>query len=96
MLFYQMIVNNKNILTILTDKLDQQCTPSFSNSNPITVLTTLKAIGNIGSFAPEHLEKVIKCAKTEGVETNVRFASTLAFKNTACKAPVSTFKVNVL
>ena len=84
----------KNILNILTNKLDKQCTPSFSNNNPVTVITTLKALGNIGFFAPEHLEKIIKCTKTEGVETNVRFASTLAIKNTACKAPVSISKFN--
>ncbi|CAL4232939.1 unnamed protein product [Meganyctiphanes norvegica] len=78
----------KNILNLLTGKLVKQCTASFSNSNPITVIATLKTLGNIGYLAAEHAEEVIKCAKTEGVETNVRFAATMVLKAAPCKNTV--------
>lgn len=79
----------KNILNLLVGKLETQCTPSFSNNNAVTVLTTLKALGNIGYMAPEHAEKMVKCAKTEGVEVNVRFAATMALGGSPCMATVS-------
>ncbi|CAL4158950.1 unnamed protein product [Meganyctiphanes norvegica] len=78
----------KNILNLLTGKLVKQCTASFSNSNPITVIATLKTLGNIGYLAAEHAEEVIKCAKTKGVETNVRFAAMMALKAAPCKNTV--------
>ena len=79
----------KNILNILVGKLETQCTPTFSNNKAVTVLTTLKALGNVGYMAAEHAEKIVKCAKTEGVEVNVRFAAAMALKGAPCMTPVS-------
>ena len=81
----------KNILNLVAGKLATQCTPAFSNSKPTTVLATLKTLGNIGYLATEHAEMIIKCAKTEGVETNVKFAALMALKGISCTPPVSLF-----
>merc|ERR1711970_126769 len=39
-------------------------------------------------MAPEQAQKIVKCAKTEGVDINVRYAATMALKGIPCMTPV--------
>ncbi|CAL4060714.1 unnamed protein product, partial [Meganyctiphanes norvegica] len=79
----------QEILNVLSAKLDTQCTPDFSNVETTQVLTTLKSVGNIGKTTTALFGSVMKCALTEGIETNVQVASTLSLKGVSCMEPVT-------
>ncbi|CAL4060732.1 unnamed protein product, partial [Meganyctiphanes norvegica] len=79
----------QEILNVLSAKLDTQCTPDFSNVETTQVLTTLKSVGNIGKTTTSLFDSVMKCALTEGIETNVQVASTLSLKGVTCMEPVT-------
>ncbi|CAL4060730.1 unnamed protein product, partial [Meganyctiphanes norvegica] len=79
----------QEILNVLSAKLDTQCTPDFSNVETTQVLTTLKSMGNIGKTTTALFASVMKCALTEGIETNVRFAATMSLKGVSCSDTVT-------
>ncbi|CAL4100089.1 unnamed protein product, partial [Meganyctiphanes norvegica] len=74
----------REVLEILANKLDTQCTPAFSKENPSMALANMKTLGNIGHMTPKFAGKLVKCLSTEGVEVNVRFAAAMAVKAAPC------------
>ena len=80
----------KDILDLLSAKLNTQCTPEFSNVKTTQVLITLKSVGNIGKVTTELFDSVMKCALTAGIETNVQVAATLSLRGVTCIETVST------
>lgn len=78
----------KQLAEALSNKVQQQCSPSGDEHAREEGLVLLKALGNMGVMNSEVASPIIQCIKAEGADNSIRVAATQSFRNVKCHKQV--------